>query len=111
MNGFDLIRLQPDQVLKAGDVMTGNLTMTNNGKFIGDLQGNSDTTTRLKTTRNFTIGKTTRQFNGTGNASWSLDEIGAASVDHTHDTVGGIRIFVQQNQPVATKAGDIWISW
>lgn len=36
-------------VHKNGDVMTGNLTMTNNGKFVGDLEGNSTTTGRLQT--------------------------------------------------------------
>ena len=29
MNGYSLVRLQPKQVLKAGDEMTGNLVMNN----------------------------------------------------------------------------------
>ena len=33
----------------------------------------------LSTTRNFTIGNTTRGFNGSGNVSWSLSDIGAES--------------------------------
>ena len=35
-------------VHKNGDVMTGSLTMTNNGKFVGELEGNSTTTSRLQ---------------------------------------------------------------
>ena len=48
------------------------------------LQGNSSTATTLKTARNFTIGNTTKSFNGSANVSWTLSEIGAAAADHTH---------------------------
>ena len=50
-NGFNLVRLQPKQLLKAGDTMTGNLTMANGSKVIGDLTGNADTATKLQTQR------------------------------------------------------------
>lgn len=100
MNGYDLVRLQPEQVKKAGDTMTGDLTMTNGGKFIGDLQGNADTASKLKngvdingtwfdgsygiTTqkwgegRNITIGDSQKWYDGGWDIGWSLDEIGAA---------------------------------
>ena len=51
MNGFELVRLQPNQVLKTGDTITGNLTAQGNAKFVGNLQGNADTATRLQTPR------------------------------------------------------------
>lgn len=55
------------------------------GKFIGDLTGNSDTTTKWKTARAFTIGNTSKNVDGSNNVSWSLSEIGAASSGHNHD--------------------------
>lgn len=63
MNGFELVRLQPEQVLKTGDTITGNLTAQGNAKFVGPLQGNADTATRLQTPR--TINGV--QFDGTRN--------------------------------------------
>ena len=87
MNGFELVRLQPQQVVKTGDTMTGNLTMTNNGKFIGNLQGNADTATRLQTARNIQVGNTTRAFNGTQNISFSINDIGASPSNHNHDNL------------------------
>ena len=51
-NGFNLVRLQPKQLLKAGDTMTGNLTMANGSKVIGNVVGNlvgvADTATKLQ---------------------------------------------------------------
>ena len=76
MNGYDLVRLQPKQVKKTGDIMTGDLTMTNGGKFVGDLEGNSDTTTKLQTARNITIGNLTKQFDGTQDLEWTIADIG-----------------------------------
>ena len=68
MSGLKLVRHQAEQdkliearVKKAGDTMTGNLTMNGTAKVIGNLQGNSDTATRLQTAR--TINGTS--FNGT----------------------------------------------
>lgn len=54
-NGFNLVRLQPKQLLKAGDTMTGNLTMANGSKVIGNVVGNltgiADTATKLQNPR------------------------------------------------------------
>lgn len=48
------------------------------------LNGNASTATKLKTARTITIGNTGKSFNGSGNVSWSLSEIGAAASSHTH---------------------------
>ena len=59
MSGLKLVRHQAEQdaniearVKKAGDTMTGNLTMSGSAKVIGNLQGNSNTATKLQTPRN-----------------------------------------------------------
>ena len=59
MSGLKLVRHQAEQdkliearVKKTGDTMTGNLTMNGTAKVIGNLQGNSDTATKLQTPRN-----------------------------------------------------------
>ena len=56
MNGYELVRKQPTQdtaiearVKKTGDSMTGNLSMTNNAKIIGNVQGNATTATTATT--------------------------------------------------------------
>lgn len=92
MSGLKLVRHQAEQdkliearVKKAGDTMTGNLTMSGSAKFVGSLQGNSDTATRLQTARNISINGVARSFNGTGNISWTLAEIGASPSNHTHN--------------------------
>lgn len=52
MNGYELVRLQDKQVKKIGDTMTGDLIMNGSARVIGNLQGNSNTATRLQTARN-----------------------------------------------------------
>jgi hypothetical protein len=44
----------------------------------------ASTATKLTTARTLTIGSTGKTFNGTGNVSWTLAEIGAAAASHTH---------------------------
>lgn len=85
MNGFELVRLQPEQVKKTGDTITGNLTAQGNANFVGPLQGNATSATRLQTARNIQVGNTTRAFNGTSNISFSLADIGASASNHNHD--------------------------
>lgn len=83
--------------LAANYTWTGNHTF--NGTLSGNLSGNATTATsattadsatsattatRLATARNFTIGGTSRSFNGSANVSWSLSDIGAAPTSHTH---------------------------
>lgn len=52
---------------------TGNLT--------GNVTGNADSATKLKNSRDFKIGNTTKSFNGENNVSWTLSEIGAVALD------------------------------
>ena len=54
------------------------------GIFSGSLSGNASTATKLQTARTFIIGNTSRSFDGSGNVSWTLAEIGAAAASHTH---------------------------
>jgi hypothetical protein len=46
------------------------------GTLTGNVVGNASTATTLKDARNFTIGNTTKSFNGSANVSWSSSEIG-----------------------------------
>lgn len=46
------------------------------------------TTANWGTARTITIGSTGKSVNGSGNVSWSLSEIGAAEVSHTHNYAG-----------------------
>lgn len=53
------------------------------------VSGNAGTATKLATARTLTIGNTGKSFDGSGNVSWSLSEIGAAPASHgTHLTIG-----------------------
>lgn len=48
--------------------------------------------TKLATARTLTIGNTGKSFNGSGNVSWSLSEIGAAAASHgTHVTSATVK--------------------
>lgn len=52
------------------------------------VSGNAGSATKLATARTFTIGNATaKSFDGTGNLSWTLSEIGAAATNHNHDSV------------------------
>lgn len=47
--------------------------------------GTADITTNIwGSARNFTLGNSTKSVNGSGNMSWSLAEIGASPISHTH---------------------------
>ena len=48
------------------------------------VSGNAGTATKLATARALTIGSTAKTFDGSGNVSWTLGEIGAAASSHTH---------------------------
>ena len=74
--------------------------------------GNSASASQLETSRVLTIGNTGKSFNGSSDVSWTLDEIGAASVSHTHNyagssSVGGAATTALEctgNASTATKA-------
>lgn len=54
----------------------------------------TDTATKLATARTLTIGNTGKIFDGSGNVSWSLSEIGAAAASHgTHVTNSTVQVF------------------
>lgn len=134
MSGLKLVRHQAEQdaniearVKKAGDTMTGNLTMSGSAKVVGSLQGNSDTTTRLQTARtingtsfngtanivtanwgtarNITIGKSAKSVNGSANVNYTLADIGAVAFDYavaSGDNDGA-------NYPRMNVAGKEWL--
>ena len=54
------------------------------GVFTGYLSGNASTATKWATARTLTIGNTGKTVDGSGNVSWTLAEIGAATSGHTH---------------------------
>ena len=55
---------------------TGYLSV-NYANSSGSCSGNAETATKLATARNMTIGSTAKNFDGSANVSWSLNEIGA----------------------------------
>ena len=80
-----------------------NNTLTNN------ISGNASTATTLQTARTLTIGNTGKSFNGSGNVSWSLSEIGAAASSHTHSYIPlsgstGITGVLRSNSEIQTTS-------
>ena len=57
----------------SGNFSAGTITAT--------LTGNASTATILQTARTLTVGSTGKTFNGGGNVSWSLSEIGASPAE------------------------------
>ena len=49
--------------------------------------GSANSAVKLATARTLTIGSTGKTFDGSGNVSWSLSEIGAAASSHTHNNI------------------------
>lgn len=102
MNGYELVRLQPNQLKKTGDTMTGDLKMsanivptTNNARDLGSsslafrkVYGSATSADKLTTARGFSINGVRRTFNGESDISWTLAEIGAAATNHTHTYAG-----------------------
>lgn len=134
MNGYELVRLQAQQVKKTGDTISGNLSATSTAKFVGNLQGNSDTATRLQTaraingtsfngtanittaswgtSRNIQIGNSIKAINGSANVSYTLADIGAVSFDYTTNSsdISGKnfpRIYVTGKEWLRTPSGGI----
>lgn len=62
-------------------------THTHNYAGSSSAGGSANAAVKLETARTLTIGSTGKAFDGTGNVSWTLAEIGAAAIDHgTHVT-------------------------
>ena len=68
-----------------GGTLTGVLNA--NGGINGNLTGNASTATRLQNPVNVTVGGSTKPFDGGGNLSFSLQEIGASPANHNHDNL------------------------
>ena len=64
----------------SGGTVNGNLTV--NGTLTANIAGNSTSATKLQTTRNIQIGNSTKQFDGSQNLNYTLNEIGAAAINH-----------------------------
>ena len=70
----------------------GYITLYSNQSFTSSvtaastssLVNHSATSAKLTTARTLTIGNTGKSFDGSGNVSWSLSEIGAAASSHNH---------------------------
>lgn len=94
-----------------GGTMTGNLTMGNSSKVIGNVQGNADTATRLQNARNITIGNATQSFNGSASISYTLPQVGAVQFEYSSDpVVNGARIptiFADDSEWLMTRSGGI----
>lgn len=94
-----------------GGTMTGNLTMGNSSKVIGNVQGNADTATRLQNARNITIGNATQSFNGSASISYTLTQVGAVQFEYSSDpVVNGSRIptiFADGSEWLMTRSGGI----
>lgn len=64
----------------------------NSAKTAAACSGNAATATKLATARTLTIGNSGKTFDGSGNQSWSLAEIGAAAEGHTHSSVASANV-------------------
>ena len=81
-----------------GDLLNANWTALDTQLFSGtigaDTTGNADTATlatdatTLATPRDFTIGATTRSFDGSANVTWSLGDIGIVLADQAEAQAG-----------------------
>jgi hypothetical protein len=70
----------------------------NTAKSANSCSGNAATATKLATARTLTIGNTGKSFDGSGNQSWSLSEIGAAAEGHTHSSVASANVLNQNTK-------------
>ena len=72
----------------------------------GSCTGNAATATKLATARNITIGNKTNSFNGTGNISYTLADIGAAASSHTHNY-----LTVKGQNTISSTSNDTTANW
>ena len=64
----------------SGGTITGDLTV--NGTLTANIAGNSTSATKLQTAKNIQIGNSIKQFDGSQNLNYTLNEIGAAAINH-----------------------------
>lgn len=90
----------------AGTAAVGSETKVARGDHVHAAQtsvsGNAGTATKLATARTLTIGSTGKTFDGSGNVSWTLAEIGAAASSHSHTSIS-----YQDTRAVNTAAKDV----
>lgn len=122
MNGYELVRLQPNQLKKTGDTMTGDLKMsanivptTNNARDLGSaslafrkVYGSATSADKLTTARGFSINGVRRTFNGESDVSWSLAEIGAAATNHNQasNTINAMTGYTKGSNSSAIASSD-----
>ena len=69
--------------LSAKDTTSARLTV-NGDVTASSFSGNATSATKLQSARALKIGNTSKNFDGTGNVTWTLSEIGAAASSHGH---------------------------
>lgn len=69
------------------------------------VSGNAGTATKLATARTLTIGNTGKNFDGSGNVTWTLGEIGAASSGHSHTNINFLDKRSENTTPVNVSNG------
>ena len=88
--------------LVAGTASVGSANNVSRGDHVHPPQtsvsGNAGTATKLATARTLTIGNKGKTFDGSGNQSWSLAEIGAAAEGHTHSSVASANVLNQNTR-------------
>ena len=71
-----------------------------------DISGNAGSASRLQYARTFTVGNTGKNFDGTNNISWSIDEIGAAPSSHGHNF-----LYVKSSNTIGSVNDDTTGNW
>ncbi|MGL4948330.1 MAG: tail fiber domain-containing protein, partial [Mycoplasma sp.] len=90
-NGNEYFKIQGVNGSTTSDWMSVKSTGVSASKFIGALQGNSDSSTKLATARGLKIGNISKNFDGTSDIAWSLADIGA--VNKNGDIMSGLLQF------------------
>ena len=107
------------QVTFSVDARNGNVWARGTVKaptFSGSLSGNASSATKLQTARAIKIGNTSRNFDGTGNVTWTLSDIGAAASNHSHSNYaasshGHNYLDVKGTNTINTTANDTTAKW
>ena len=107
------------QVTFSVDARNGNVWArgtVNAPTFSGSLSGNASSATKLQTARAIKIGNTSKNFDGTGNVTWTLSDIGAAASNHSHNNYaasshGHNYLNVKGTNTINSTANDTTAKW
>ena len=107
------------QVTFSVDARNGNVWTrgtVNAPIFSGSLSGNASSATKLQTARAIKIGNTSRNFDGTGNVTWTLSDIGAAASNHSHSNYAASShehnyLNVKGTNTINSTANDTTANW